>query len=109
MPGDSAQVSVPACGVPLAGGTEPNAPDVLATDPLELALEQAASPAAAVTAHTASAMTRPGRRTGFPRDLAVPVPGSGFRVWAMCGRVIAAAFPRWTNVVPRARSWRTPC
>src|SRR5215471_14075874 len=104
VPGDSAQVSVPACAVPLAGGTEPNAPDTEFTDPLELALEQAASPAAAVTAHTASAMTRPGRRAGLPRDRAVPAPGSGFRVWAMCGRVIAAAFRRGTNVMPRARS-----
>ena len=38
VPGDSAQVIVPACGVPLAAGTEPNPPDELETDPLELLL-----------------------------------------------------------------------
>src|SRR5438270_6072384 len=42
VPGASAQVIVPACGVPLAGGTEPYAPDVELTDPLEGALEPAA-------------------------------------------------------------------
>src|SRR5690242_9922408 len=73
VPGDSAQVRVPACGVPVAAGTVPKAPETELTDPLELALEQAASPAAAVTAHTASAMTRPGRRAGFPRDRTVRV------------------------------------
>src|SRR6516225_11451271 len=50
VPGASAQVSVPACGVPLAGGTEPNAPDTLETDPLEPALLQAARPRATAQA-----------------------------------------------------------
>src|SRR6516165_1630433 len=57
-PGDSAQVIVPAWGVPLAGGTAPNAPDVDVTDPMELALLQAARPMAATTAHTGSVAAR---------------------------------------------------
>src|SRR5262252_5648458 len=57
VPGDSAQVSVPACAVPLAAGTSPNAPDVVFTDPLGAALEQAARPMAAATAPTASSVT----------------------------------------------------
>jgi len=69
-PGASAQVSVPACGVPLAGGTEPNAPDTLETDPLEPALLQAARPRA--TAQAASIMARRGMLTGFPRDQVAP-------------------------------------
>src|SRR6516162_1697138 len=59
-PGDSAQVSVPACAVPVAGGTAPNAPAAEVTDPLELALLQAATPMAAATAHTASVAARRG-------------------------------------------------
>ena len=82
-PGDSAQVIVPACGVPLAGGTEPNAPDALETDPLELPLLQAARPMAPTTAHTASAAARRERLTGLTRDRAAlrlaRVPGSSFR------------------------------
>ena len=70
-PGASAQVIVPACGVPLAGGTEPNAPDALDTDPLGLALLQAARPMAATTAHTASAVPRRERLIGLTRDRAV--------------------------------------
>src|SRR5215831_10712053 len=64
VPGDSAQVSVPACGVPLAAGTSPNAPDVVFTDPLGAALLQAARPMAAATEATASIVTgreNPGR------------------------------------------------
>src|SRR6516225_10786598 len=61
VPGDSAQVSVPACAVPVAAGTSPNAPDVEDTDPLGWALEQAARPMAAATAPTASSVT--GRET----------------------------------------------
>src|ERR1700730_4392104 len=49
-PGARAQVSVPACGVPLAAGTVPNAPVVEETDPLGAALEQAARPTAPSTA-----------------------------------------------------------
>jgi hypothetical protein len=63
-PGDSAQVSVPACGVPLAAGTAPNAPVVEVTDPLEGALLQAASPMAAATAPTANAVPRRERLIG---------------------------------------------
>src|SRR5215472_17321484 len=96
VPGDSAQVSVPACAVPLADGTEPNAPDTELTDPLELALLHAARPVAAATAHTASAVARRGTPAGTPRDRVVPrlarVPGASFRVWAVRGRIIAAAF-----------------
>src|SRR5690242_13203989 len=72
VPGASAQVSVPACGVPLADGTVPNAPVVPDTEPLELALEQAVRPMAATTAHTVSAVARRGMRTGFPRDRVPP-------------------------------------
>jgi hypothetical protein len=83
--------------VPLAGGTEPNAPVVLGTEPLELALEQAARPMAATTAHTVSAAARRGMRTGFPRDRVSPrlarEAGASFRIWVVCGRVIAAASP----------------
>ena len=60
-PGGSAQVIVPPVGVPLAAGTEPNAPDVELIDPLpELLVEQAASPraAAAAAANTASVFGR---------------------------------------------------
>src|SRR5215469_3494922 len=96
VPGDSAQVSVPACAVPLACGTEPNAPDTELTDPLEVALLHAARLAAATTASTASAVARRGTPTGIPRDRVVPrlarVPGASFRAWAVCGRIIAAAF-----------------
>src|SRR6516162_5860966 len=74
VPGASAQVSVPAWGVPLAGGAEPNAPDVEETDPLGAALEQAARPMAATTAHAASAVARRGVLTSFPRGRAAPRP-----------------------------------
>src|SRR5579871_1513194 len=96
-PGDSAQVIVPTLGVPLAGGTAPNAPDVEVTDPLlGLASEQAARPMVATTAHTASVAARCGGLTGFPRERVVPlarVPGSSSRAWAVRGRVIEPAFP----------------
>src|SRR6516162_967319 len=88
-PGDSAQVIVPAWGLPLAGGTAPNAPDVEVTDPLGLALEQAARPMAATTAHTASVAARRGVLTGFPRDRVAPparVAGPRSRAWAVRGR-----------------------
>src|SRR5215471_16035349 len=70
VPGDSAQVSVPACAVPLAAGTEPNAPDVPGTEPLEAALLQAARPMAATTPQTASAVTRRGMPTFLPHERA---------------------------------------
>src|SRR6516225_7639776 len=96
VPGASAQVSVPACGVPLAAGTEPNAPEVPDTDPLGAALLQAARPIAATTPHTASAVTRRGTATRPPPTCAVPqsarIPGAGCLVWPVRGRVIAAAF-----------------
>jgi hypothetical protein len=49
---------VPACGVPLAGGTEPNAPDAEVTEPVEAALLQAVRPMAAATAHTVKIVIR---------------------------------------------------
>jgi len=96
-PGGSAQVIVPAWGVPLAGGTEPNAPEVEVTGPLELALLQAARPMAAARAHTASVAARRVMLTGFPRDRVAPpsarVPGSSSRAWAVHSRVIETALP----------------
>ena len=51
-PGDSATVIVPTCGVPLAGGTVPNAPEM---DPvLVLLLAQEARTIAPATTNTAS-------------------------------------------------------
>ena len=51
-PGGSATVIVPACGVPLAGGTAPNAPEM---DPvLVLLFAQAARTMAPAMANTAS-------------------------------------------------------
>ncbi len=87
-PGASAQVTVPACGVPLAGGTEPNAPDALDTDPLGAALLQAARPMAATTAHTASAVARRGTRTGSPRSCCPAAgPRTGLQLSALgCAR-----------------------
>ena len=89
VPGASAQVSVPACGVPLADGTAPNAPVVPGTEPLELALEQAARPMAATTAHAASAAARRGMRTGFGRVVprlplvtGVSFPAGSCAVWS---------------------------
>src|SRR5215475_15303738 len=84
VPGDSAQVIVPACGVPLAAGTEPNPPDVEETDPLELLLWlQAARLTAPTAAHTASFIA--------PREVVICVPrvhrsargpGTGGRDWS---------------------------
>src|SRR5215472_12579451 len=95
VPGASAQVSVPTCGVPLAGGAEPNAPVVPDTEPPELALEQAARPIAQATAHATSAVARRGMRTGFGR--VVPrlplVTGVRFPAWAVCGLVMTAPLP----------------
>jgi hypothetical protein len=86
-PGDSAQVSVPACGVPLAAGTDPNAPVVVVTEPLGAALEQAARPMAAATAPTASSVT--GRETYRRAALReARVPGSDSGAWAAYARVI---------------------
>src|SRR5215467_8249847 len=97
VPGASAQVIVPACGVPLGGGTEPNAPVVPGTEPLELALEQAARPMAPTTAHTVSTVIRRGTRTCLPRDRFPPrlarEAGASFCIWVVCDRVIAAASP----------------
>src|SRR5690348_16097521 len=87
VPGASAQVSVPACGVPLAAGTEPNAPVVEATDPLEGALLQAVRPTAAATAPTASSVTGRENPSRAARR-AAPVPCPDFRVFTVCGRVI---------------------
>src|SRR6516162_4519117 len=86
-PGDCAQVSVPACGVPLAAGTVPNAPVVEVTEPLGAALEQAARPMAAATAPTASSVTgrEAPRRAALP---AAPVRCPGLVALAVCGRVI---------------------
>jgi hypothetical protein len=89
-PGDSAQVSVPACAVPLAAGTVPNAPDVEVTEPLGAALLQAARPVAAATAHAASTTARD--RAAALRPALIP--GSRCRASAVCGRVIATAFRR---------------
>src|SRR5689334_5812056 len=87
VPGDSAQVSVPACGVPVAAGTSPNAPDVVDTDPLEGALLQAARPMAAATAPTVSSVT--GREALSRTALrAAPVPCPGLVALAVCGGVI---------------------
>src|SRR5690348_15526916 len=109
VPGDSAQVSVPACAVPVADGTEPNAPDTELTDPLELALLHAARPVAAATAHTASAVARRGMLTGTPRDrVAALAPGASFRVWAVRGRIIAAAFRCESAPCLGPAAWRTP-
>src|SRR5580700_6130780 len=71
VPGDSAQVIVPACGVPLADGTEPNSPVIEVTDSLEGALLQAARPMAAATAPTASSVT--GRETDRRAALRAPL------------------------------------
>jgi hypothetical protein len=88
VPGDSAQVSVPACAVPVAAGTSPNAPDVVDTDPLEGALLQAARPMAAATEATASIVT--GRENHSRAALqAAPFPCPEIRVLAVCGRVIS--------------------
>ena len=72
LPGDSAQVIVPAWGLPVADGTEPNAPDVEVTDPLGLGLLQAARPMAAITAHSVSIAARRAMLTGFPCDRVAP-------------------------------------
>src|SRR5215831_6115625 len=86
-PGDCAQVSVPACAVPLAAGTSPNAPVVEVTEPLGAALEQAARPMAAATAATASSVT--GRETLSRAALrAAPFPCLGWRAWDVSRRVI---------------------
>src|SRR6516162_10041812 len=109
VPGDSAQVSVPACALPLAGGTAPNAPDTEFTDPLELALLQAPRPVAAATAHIASTVARRGMPTGMPRDrVAVRAPGARFRAWAVRGRIIAAAFRCEPASLPRTSSVAYP-
>ena len=92
-PGDSAQVSVPACGVPLAAGTVPNAPVVEVTEPLEGALLQAARPMAAATAPTASSVT--GRETRRRAALwAAPVPCPGLPCFGCVRASHTAAFPR---------------
>src|SRR6516165_7280124 len=96
-PGASAQVIVPACAVPLADGTEPNAPDVVFTDPLEGVLLQAATPVARTAAHAASAVPRRGRLPGFPRDPVLrlaPMSDFSCRTWVRRGRGIAASFRR---------------
>ena len=107
VPGDSAQVSVPACGVPLAAGTAPNAPDVVDTDPLEGALLQAARPRAAATAPTASSVTgREALSRTAQRAGSVPCPG--LVALGVCGRVIrppsivdnVAQRPRQSGVWP---------
>src|SRR5690348_511297 len=99
VPGDSAQVSVPACGVPVATGTEPNAPVAEAPEPLGAALEQAARPTAPSMAQQASAVAR----RGTPRAALVPRPCEAVR-----RRAIAAAFPGVTSVVQSSRSGICP-
>jgi hypothetical protein len=98
--------------VPLADGTEPNAPDTELTDPLELALLHAARAVTAATAHTASAVARRGTPTGMARDRVVPrlarVPGASFRAWAVRGRIIAAAFLCDLLRCLGPAAWRTP-
>src|SRR5580700_10276249 len=93
-PGDSAQVIVPATGVPLAAGTVPNAPVELVIPPPELALLQAARPMATATAHTAASIARREPRSGRTRDRAAVrrarAPGPSFRACTVCGRAIAA-------------------
>jgi hypothetical protein len=100
-PGDSAQVIVPACAVPLAGGTEPNAPDAEVTDPVEAALLQAARPVATATAHAASAIARRDLVTIRDRTALreARVPSSGLDAWAAYGRVI-----RLPSVVNQCRA-----
>src|SRR6202042_1464545 len=61
-PGGSAQVIVPATALPLASGTEPNAPVDEETDPPEPPAEQAARPRAAATATEAHSVRAGGRR-----------------------------------------------
>ena len=95
-PGDSAQVIVPACAVPLAAGTEPNPPDVEETELLELLpWLQAARPSAPTTAHTASFIA--------PCELVICVPrvhrsargpGTGVRDWLYAVGSSLAAFRR---------------
>src|SRR5580692_8235411 len=83
-PGDSAQVIVPACAVPLAGGTAPNAPDVEVTEPVEAALLQAVRPMAAATAHTVRIVIRRVIRSpSVVNECAQQPPGHG--VWPGCG------------------------
>src|SRR5690348_6084667 len=99
VPGDSAQVIVPACGVPLAAGTVPNAPDVVFTEPLGAALEQAARPVATAAAHAANAITR--RYPVAVRDRVAlrqaRVPDSSLAAWSAYGRVIR--LPSFVNHV----------
>jgi hypothetical protein len=95
VPGASAQVIVPACGVPLAAGTEPNPPDVLETDPLELLLLwlQAARPRAPATAHTASFIARCEMVICVPRvHRSARGPGTGVRDWLCAVGSSLAAF-----------------
>jgi hypothetical protein len=95
VPGASAQVIVPACAVPLAAGTEPNPPDVLETDPLELLLLwlQAARPRAPTTAHAASFIALCELVICVPRvHRSARGPGAGVRDWLCAVGSSLAAF-----------------
>ncbi len=93
-PGGSAQVMVPACAVPLAVGTEPNAPDGVVTEPLELLLWlQAARPRAAAMAPTASFVARCEMVIGFPRvGRSARGQDPGVRAWLCAVASLLAAF-----------------
>ena len=97
-PGASAQVTVPACGVPLAGGTEPNAPDAVDTDPLGAALLQAARPSG-----RDNAAHRQGRRPA--RDVLLLSPnvlsgcGPAYRAPVVCSGLCAVESSRPPSVV----------
>jgi len=96
VPGDSAQVIVPACAVPVAGGTEPNSPEELKPDPPELLVEQAARimvPAAATAASIIALreMLMVVSRTGG----LLRVLGTHRRVWRYAVWSSLTTFPGW--------------
>jgi hypothetical protein len=94
-PGGSAQVIVPAVGVPLAVGTVPNAPVDELIDPPDLPAEQAARPMAAAVAaaatHTTSVLGRRELVIGFPRNH--PGARACHRSWLICGPTRAYGWP----------------
>src|SRR6516162_4364626 len=99
-PGASAQVIVPACAVPLADGTEPNAPDVVFTDPLEGVLLQAPTPRARFPVVGGSQASRAILSPGWhPCRTSVVVPGLGA---VEASRPLSVV----TNFVQRPPPWR---
>src|SRR5262249_26274338 len=96
VPGASAQVIVPACGVPLAAGTEPNPPDVEETELLELLpWLQAARPRAPATAHTPTFIAPCEMLICVPRvHRPARGPGTGARDWLCAVGSSLAAFRR---------------